>query len=342
MLFDSALHAIMLLLVAAPLISLISTMAKKERATRSLNAFTVRTPRTYRLVFLAGAVAFQAIGIAIAAWSYLFEGSVATDVLWVCIWMGLFVFLIYVAATLQRLRVTKEGIAYRTPLGRTRSCTFAELEALEHASEGAFIALRARGRRFALISGDCACVKNLLERCEREGVPVRAREQRPTTLGLLLRTALSIPLGIGVGVSAFLAFTLAGSALVGAVPFEMIAMPLTLAPLIVAICVGGCSVLCIRGILLIKEQERHFGCAFADEMRERGARGNAWHDDRWFVGASACRILAVRRDFLKRVGRAKASDDGHFCPATLHDGRKVRLYADKAALDRLRDWFNRG
>lgn len=84
------------------------------------------------------------------------------------------------------------------------------------------------------------------------------------------------------------------------------------------------------------------GFSFADEMAERGATGTSLVVDDWFIEISNTRVVAFRRDYLKRVGPHEGSESGDRCAVTAADGRKFRVYAAGSTLEDLRDWFERG
>ena len=62
-----------------------------------------------------------------------------------------------------------------------------------------------------------------------------------------------------------------------------------------------------RGILEIGRQERELGFSFSDEMAARGATGTELEDDDWFVSISNARIVAFRRDYLKKVSAPRGA-----------------------------------
>lgn len=56
------------------------------------------------------------------------------------------------------------------------------------------------------------------------------------------------------------------------------------------------------------------GFSFADEMAERGATGTSLVVDDWFIEISNTRVVAFRRDYLKRVGPHEGSESVRRCP----------------------------
>ena len=94
-----------------------------------------------------------------------------------------------------------------------------------------------------------------------------------------------------------------------------------------------------RGILEIGRQERELGFSFTEEMAARGATGTELEDDDWVVSISNARIVAFRRDYLKKVSAPEGSESGDRCAVTTKDGRKIKVYAAASTLEGLRDWF---
>ncbi len=66
-----------------------------------------------------------------------------------------------------------------------------------------------------------------------------------------------------------------------------------------------------RGILEIGRQERELGFSFAEEMASRGATGTSLVDDDWFIEISNARVVAFRRDYLKKVTPPRLPQEGH-------------------------------
>lgn len=77
-------------------------------------------------------------------------------------------------------------------------------------------------------------------------------------------------------------------------------------------------------------------------MSEKTIQVTSLVDDDWFIEISNARVVAFRRDYLKRVGPHEGSESGDRCAVTAADGRKFRVYAAGSTLEDLRDWFERG
>lgn len=74
-------------------------------------------------------------------------------------------------------------------------------------------------------------------------------------------------------------------------------------------------------------------------MASRGATGTTLVDDDWFIEISNARVVAFRRDYLKKVSAPEGSESGDRCIVTTKDGRKIKVYAAASTLEGLRDWF---
>lgn len=97
-----------------------------------------------------------------------------------------------------------------------------------------------------------------------------------------------------------------------------------------------------RGIHEIGRQERELGFSFAEEMASRGATGTSLVDDDWFIEISNARVVAFRRDYLKKVTAHEDSESGDRCTVTTKGGRKIKVYAAGSTLEDLRSWFKQG
>lgn len=97
-----------------------------------------------------------------------------------------------------------------------------------------------------------------------------------------------------------------------------------------------------RGILEIGRQERELGFSFSEEMASRGATGTSLVDDDWFIEISNARVVAFRRDYLKKITAHENSESGDRCTVTTRGGRKIKVYAAGSTLEDLRTWFKQG
>lgn len=176
------------------------------------------------------------------------------------------------------------------------------------------------------------CSLNLLARLEKEGIEVSDAIKGPMTKAGLCWAAIK-PLAIvfnGMAlvfslVIAFMAvFTENGARLLLLVPFLFLFIGVLLPLLMLS--------MPLRGIYEIYRQERELGFSFADEMAARGATGTELEDDDWFVSISNARIVAFRRDYLKKVSEPEGSESGDRCIVTTKDGRKIKVYAAPARL----------
>ena len=197
-------------------------------------------------------------------------------------------------------------------------------------------------RKFCSISLEGVCSLNLLARLEEEGIEVSDAVDGPMTKAGLCWSAIK-PLTIvfnGMAlvfslVIAFMAvFTDAGARLLLLVPFLFLF-------------IGGLLPLLMlsmpaRGILEIGRQERELGFSFAEEMASRGTTGTSLVDDDWFIEISNARVVAFRRDYLKKVTAHENSESGDRCTVTTKGGRKIKVYAAGSTLEDLRSWFKQG
>ena len=77
-------------------------------------------------------------------------------------------------------------------------------------------------------------------------------------------------------------------------------------------------------------------------MASRGATGTSLVDDDWFIEISNARVVAFRRDCLKKITAHENSESGDRCTVTTRGGRKIKVYAAGSTLEDLRSWFKQG
>lgn len=337
---SAAAQALVLVFVVGPVLGWLKSGAQNESTSKSLNRFTLKTPRTYARVFLGAALAFEALMIFSYAYNGISFGDWDTSLLWLGHALALVSLIIWFIAVMQRLEVDGDVLRYRSIFGRTRQATFSEITRVAKSNQNMLVSVYASKKRFASLSGDVTHLNNFYSRCEKEGIPVTARERRPTTIGTLYRSAISVFIGIAAGISGVLIV------IVIVLVVAQSASPVLLLDTVPAcialfiIIVGGCSVLPLRGILQIKRQERVLGFSFAREMQQSGARGSSFADQRWFIAVSNCNIIAFRRDYLTAVSASKTTDSGDECRATAVDGKKHKVRGGAPVLKEFRAWFN--
>lgn len=153
-----------------------------------------------------------------------------------------------------------------------------------------------------------------------------------------IRPSAMVLMGIAVASSVLLVFMCAfggvGTAILWLVPFLIVFVGIAL-PLFMLI-------MPLRGIYVLGQQERELGFDFGKEMLARGATGTTHEDDDWFVDISNARVVAFRRDYVKRITSVEGSGSGDRCTVLSKSGRKHRVYAAGSTLEDLRRWFRNG
>ena len=343
-LFACALRVAITVFVVAPLVVWLVRRGAHERreATDSLDCFTVRVPMTFRVVIACCALAFELLMLGVYVWQGVSSGEWDHELVWFGHGMALAGMALWALVSMPRLDVDGEDVTHRSALGVRRSTTFASIGRATVDNQMMRVSLYEGDRRFCTVSLEAMCALNLLARLEEEGIEVSGAVRAPMTKARLCWAAIK-PIALAFNgmalvfslVIAFMAvFTEAGADLLPLIPFLFLLVGV-LVPLFMLSMPA-------RGISQIARQERELGFRFDDEMSARGVTGAELEDDDWFVAVCSARVVAFRRDYLKRVTAAESSENGDRCTVTTVDGQKLRVYASASTLDDLRTWFMDG
>ncbi|WP_443813525.1 hypothetical protein [Collinsella sp.] len=343
-LLESILRVAMTVFIVGPLIAWVARRGARERseATDSLDCFTVRMPAAIRVILACCAVAFELLMLAVYVWQGVSLGEWDHELVWFGHAMALAGMSIWALLSIPRLDVDGDRIASRNVFGARRETTFSNITRATLHAQMMGIDLYEGERKFCSISLEGVCSLNLIARLEEEGIEISDAVEAPITKARLCWAAIK-PLTIvfnGMAlvfslVIAFMAFfTDEGMRLLVLVPFLFLFIGVALPLFMLS--------MPARGILEIGRQERELGFVFADEMASHGATGTSLVDDDWFIEISNARIVAFRRDYLKKVAAHEGSESGDRCAVTAVDGRKFKVYAAGSTLEDLRDWFRSG
>lgn len=338
---ESFLRVAMVVFIVGPLTAWVARRVARERseATDSLDRFTVRMPAAIRTIIACCAVAFELLMLGVYVWQGVSLGEWDHELVWFGHAMALAGMAIWALLSIPRIDVDGERILSRSAFGIRRETTFSSITRATLHTQMMRIDLYEGERKFCSVSLEGVCSLNLLARLEEEGIEVSDAIKGPMTKAGLCWAAIK-PLAIvfnGMAlvfslVIAFMAvFTEGGARLLLLVPFLFLFIGVLLPLLMLS--------MPARGILEIGRQERELGFSFSDEMAARGATGTELEDDDWFVSISNARIVAFRRDYLKKVSAPEGSESGDRCIVTTKDGRKIKVYAAASTLEGLRDWF---
>lgn len=340
-LLESILRVGMTVFIVGPLTAWVARRGARERseATDSLDCFTVRMPAAIRTIIACCAVAFELLMLGVYVWQGVSLGEWDHELVWFGHAMALAGMVIWALLSIPRIDVDGERILSRSAFGIRRETTFSSITRATLHTQMMRIDLYEGERKFCSVSLEGVCSLNLLARLEEEGIEVSDAIKGPMTKAGLCWAAIK-PLAIvfnGMAlvfslVIAFMAvFTEGGARLLLLVPFLFLFIGVLLPLLMLS--------MPARGILEIGRQERELGFSFSDEMAARGATGTELEDDDWFVSIGNARIVAFRRDHLKKVSAPEGSESGDRCVVTTKDGRKIKVYAAASTLEGLRDWF---
>ncbi len=331
----------MLVFIVGPAITWTVRHAAKERrcATTSTTSFTVQAPLVPRFVIMACAIASELLMLGVYIWQGLAQNIWDGQLAWLGHALALTFLLAWAFLSASRIDVSGDKITARSLLRRRHTTTFDRIDKAEIDFSTKSLALFSEDRKVAKISLEYQCIDNLIERLDRERIPLSNAAGKPATKRKLCWTALK-PLTITFWVIAAAA---SGILVFMCIFADMEAKMLWLIPGLFVL-TGVVLPLCmltmpLRGLYLLALQEHELGFSFAKDMSEENATGIPYESQRWFVDVSNARIVAFRRDYLKSVSSAKKGDAGDWCIATAKNGRKHKVHAAEPTLQDLRRWF---
>ena len=340
-LFESFLRVAMVIFIVGPLTAWVARRGARERseATDSLDRFTVRMPAAIRVILACCAVAFELLMLGVYVWQGVSLGEWDHELVWFGHAMALAGMAIWALLSIPRIDVDGDRILSRSAFGIRKESTFGNITRATLHTQMMRIDLYEGERKFCSVSLEGVCSLNLLARLEEEGIEVVDAIKGPMTKAGLCWAAIkpltivfnSMALVFSLVIVFMALFTEDGARLLLLVPFLFLFIGVLLPLLMLS--------MPLRGIYEIGRQERELGFSFSDEMAARGATGTELEDDDWFVSISNARIVASRRDYLKKVSAPEGSESGDRCIVTTKDGRKIKVYAAASTLEGLRDWF---
>lgn len=341
---ESFLRVAMIVLIVGPATAWVARMGAKERgeATESTDRFTVRMPKAPRLIMAGCAVAFEAIMLIPYCWQGLSLGIWDHQLIWLGHGMALAGLSVLACMSMPRVDVEGEKISARNVLGMRKNTTFAYITKATLHTQMMSIVLYTEQGKFASVSLEGVCSSNLLLRLAEEGIEVTDAVQAPMTKVSLCWAAIKPLTIVFLGMAAVFSLVLVFMVIfanVGVAVLAMVPFLFVLLGILLPLCMLSMP---LRGAWLIGQQERELGFSFSQEMAARGAAGTELEDEDWFVSISNARIVAFRRDYIKKISAVEDSDSGNRCVLTAKCGRKHRVYAAGSTLDDLRAWFRRG
>lgn len=342
--FESLLRVAMIVLIVGPVTAWVVRMGAKERgeATEDTDRFTVRMPKAPRLIMAGCAVAFEVIMLIPYCWQGLSLGIWDHQLIWLGHGMALAGLAVLACMSMPRVDVEGDQISARNVFGMRKRTAFDHITKATLHTQMMSIALYTEQGKFASVSLEGVCSSNLLLRLAEEGIEVTDAVQAPMTKTSLCWAAVKpltiVFLGMAAVFSLVLIFMVV-FANVGVGVLAMVPFLFVLLGVLLPLCMLSMP---LRGAWLLGRQEQELGFSFAQEMVARGATGTEFEDEAWFVSISNARIVAFRRDYIKKISAVEDSDSGNRCVLTAKSGRKHKVYAAGSTLDDLRTWFKRG
>ena len=341
---ESTLRVAMLVLIVGPATAWVARHAAKERrrATRSLKTFTVQAPVAARLVIMVCAVVAEVMMTGVYAWQGFSQGIWDEQLAWLGHGLALVFLFVWAMMTMPRIDVADDVVTARSAIGRRRSVTFSQIDRAEVHLQMRSLTVFAEGVKFAKVSLESTCSTNLLARFAKEGIEVVDAVEGPMTKRRLcwaaIRPLALVMMGIAVVSSALLVFM----CVFGGVKATILWLVLFLVVFVGIALPLFMLVMPLRGIYVLGQQERALGFSFEEEMSARGVTGTTHEDDDWFVDISNARVVAFRRDYVKKITSVEGGESGDRCVVFSKSGKKHKVYAAGSTLEDLRRWFRNG
>ncbi len=303
-LLESILRVAMTVFIVGPLTAWVARRGARERseATDSLDCFTVRMPAAIRTIIACCAVAFELLMLGVYVWQGVSLGEWDHELVWFGHAMALAGMAIWALLSIPRIDVDGGRILSRNAFGIRKETTFGNITRATLHAQMMRIDLFEGDRKFCSISLE-GCVlaqppspvwrkraskSGRRRRSHDQGGPVLVCHQavddcfqrhgprllaRPRLHGGLHRRGRAPARAHPVPVPVHRGF----------LPLLMLGMP-------------------ARGIPEIGRQERALGFSLLrGDGKPRGATGTSLVDDDWFIEISNARVVAFRRDYLKKI-----------------------------------------
>ena len=96
----------------------------------------------------------------------------------------------------------------------------------------------------------------------------------------------------------------------------------------------------LRGVLLIARQEKTLDFDFTKEMQRLKAGGSEYIDENWFVNVTSDRVLALRRDYIKKIIEYQIENRALTHLTFLSaDNKEVKLLGNAIAIQEFHTWY---
>ena len=321
------------------------TMKESKRHGKSLKKFTVEVPRVYcktigicGFIFAAGLpVMLLYNGLMGFGWNL---DSMAVKIIVI---LEIIIITIDAAYYFWRLEVNGDEITYRSFYFTTRRFNIHDLTELRQGDE--WVSLYTQSGRIAAVSNESVGLPNLLSRCRKEGIPVLPGEQRVTSKWVLIVHSMHNVFIVDVLIFAciFIPALLGERSIMEKLEFGFGFGLL----FITVFTIVMSSFFVLKGLHLIRAQEKALGFSFDEEMRRLNIRGETHIDDNWFITTDIPNItlIALNRRFIKNINEINKTGDssestGHKLEIAGIDGKTYKIkFWYQEIINNIMDWW---
>ena len=333
--------------IITAILSFISRLVMKESRQhgRSLKKFTVRVPRAYcKTIVICGFVIASLLPIAV-----LYNGLMGfgwnLDRMAVKFVIGFEVIVIVIDAVYSFwcLDVNGDEIIYRSFYFTTRRFNIHDLTELRQGDE--WVSLYTQSGRIAVVSNESVGLSNLLSRCKKEGIPLLPGEQRVTSKRVLLVHSMHNVFIVDVLIFAciFIPALLGERSIMEKLEFGFGFGLL----FITVITIVLSSFFILKGLHLIRVQEKALGFSFDEEMKRLNIHGKVHIDKNWYITADipTITLIALNRCFIKSISEIQKNHDssestGNKLKISGIDGRTYEIeFWSEAMMKNVVDWW---
>jgi len=274
------------------------------------NKFTVGFPDNFRKLFFLLACCCATFGIIIHISNYIrFGESDIGIIIFLVLIVPMFLLGIIVGMKTWRLDVEEDKLKYRNFFGIKKETTFDRLNKLVRKSKDRII-IYSEDKRFGMLTSYFENLHCFYQRCEQECIEVQSKSSHPLSKWKLYIESMKSLLGIGMVAVIFLPiflpiiitdryFGFLRNFLL--VSLEGLGLGISLTVLLIIICLP----MSIKGMRLIKKQEKILGFSFNEEMENHNICSGNYQDNNWFIDVEFSRAFAFRKGYIKKISKIK-------------------------------------
>ena len=155
-------------------LAIINIKAGAEKKTKSINRFTIKTPRVYKILLLCISPLPVLIGLMLFL-AFHNNADAETGVyIFLSAFSGIILLLLYIISILK-LDVEGDCMVLRNIIGLHKKVSSFEVDKVVCGNHS--IVIYAKGKRFGSLSKDCLHIENFLQYCASKKIPVKLNPQ---------------------------------------------------------------------------------------------------------------------------------------------------------------------